>query len=140
MQINTANSLGPAEGDAESETAAPLSWDGSSNFDYMVELIGAYSNSENLARLNRIAEMAKRSPRSVPAERKPVKRRSRQGEILATIKQVLGEHPDGLQTVEARRLVEARLGRELPRSTVKATLAEHASFDRIGHGRYRLLP
>lgn len=82
--------------------------------------------------------MAKKSPRSVPAERKPIKQRRRQGEILATIKQVLGEHPDGLQTVEARRLVEERLGRELPRSTVKATLAEHAAFERIGHGRYRL--
>jgi hypothetical protein len=55
------------------------------------------------------------------------------------IKTVMLEHPDGLHTYEARALVEERLGRKLPKSTVKDALASHPEvFKRIGYGKYRL--
>jgi hypothetical protein len=62
-----------------------------------------------------------------------------QGRILWTIKQVLAEYPDGLQAFEIRQLVEQRLGRKLPKSTVKDALASNSAFERLGYGRYKLV-
>ena len=61
-----------------------------------------------------------------------------QGQVLRTIKRVLAQHPNGLQTHEVRGLVERQLGRPLPKSTVKDALASNPAFLRIGYGRYRL--
>lgn len=69
-----------------------------------------------------------------------VKRRPLRGEVIEAIKLILARHPAGLQTFEARRLVEEHLGRELPRSTVKDALASNPDFERIRRGRYRLQP
>ena len=67
------------------------------------------------------------------------KPKPRQGRTLRTIKTVLLEHPDGLQTYEVRKLVEERLGRRLPKSTVKDALATHPKdFRRVSYGRYML--
>lgn len=48
-----------------------------------------------------------------------------QGQVARTLKDILAGHPEGLHVSEARRLLEERLGRELPRSTVKSALVEH---------------
>jgi hypothetical protein len=43
-----------------------------------------------------------------------------------------------LQTCAVRSHVEERLGRSLPKSTVKDALAINPVFERIAKGRYRL--
>jgi hypothetical protein len=60
------------------------------------------------------------------------------GSRLRTNKHVLREHVAGLQTYEVRSHVEKRLGRSLPKSTVKDALASNPVFARIAKGRYRL--
>lgn len=105
----------------------------------MEELIGTLSNPETGALLSGISDalgtlgsaVAQHDVVTVPP-------RGAQGEILRTIKLVLAEHPQGLRTVEVRRLVETCLGRRLPSSTVKGLLAQHNAFERLQRGRYRL--
>lgn len=104
-----------------------------------MELTGALSNPEVGLKLDRLGEvLAGLEPKLSTHQIVPRKLRLTQGRILQTIKQVLAGYPDGLQTFEVRQLVEQELGRKLPRSTVKATLAENPAFERIRRGRYRL--
>ena len=104
----------------------------------LVELSGHPSNPNvrsDLDQLQELIEEGKQSRRMISAPRlKPP-----QGQILKTIKLVMMEHPDGLHTYEVRRLVEERLGRKLPKSTVKDALATNPMFERIGYGRYVIL-
>ena len=104
-----------------------------------MELIGTLSNPETGVLLARIND-ALDALGSVVAMHDVVTtpRRGAQGEILRAIKLVLVGYPQGLQTVEVRRLVETCLGRRLPPSTVKGLLAQHAAFERLQRGRYRL--
>jgi hypothetical protein len=104
-----------------------------------VELIGALSNPETGVLLAGISDALDELGSAVAMHNVVTPpRRNAQGEILRAIKLALADHPLGLRTVEVRRLVEARLGRQLPSSTVKGTLAQNEAFERIGHGRYRL--
>jgi hypothetical protein len=104
-----------------------------------MELIGALSNPETGALLAGVGDavdtlgsaVAKHDVVTAP-------RRAAKGEIVRAIKLVLADHPLGLRTVEARRLVEAHLGRRLPSSSVKGMLAQNDTFERIQRGRYRL--
>jgi hypothetical protein len=70
--------------------------------------------------------------------------RPRPGEIIRTIASTLAGHPEGLRTVEVRRLAEEQLGRKLPVTTVKGALAGGSGtdgrFERVARGRYRLRP
>lgn len=103
-----------------------------------MELSGLLSNSklaESLARLG--AELAPTPLAPADAPVPATDRRWPQGQVLRTIKAVLGEHRDGLPTSDVRRLVELRLGRELPRSTVKGALAAHSGPDGIFKRRKR---
>jgi hypothetical protein len=103
-----------------------------------VELSGLLPNPELSALLHKIkANLKTGVTQQGPAAQSVPK--PRPGEILKTIRLVLLEHPDGLHTYEVRRLVEERLGRKLPRSTVKGFLAEKPEFIRLGRGKYRLL-
>lgn len=106
-----------------------------------MELTGALSNPEIGPKLDRIAKVLaglepKLATHKIVLRKLPLT----QGRILETIKGVLAECPDGLQAFEIRWLVEQELGRTLPRSTVKATLAENPAFERITRGRYRVKP
>jgi hypothetical protein len=105
----------------------------------MVELIGALSNPETGALLAGIGAALDTLGSAVVKHRVvPAPRQAAHGEILRTIKSALAEHPQGLRTVEVRRLIEARLGRRLPSSTVKGLLARSNAFERLERGRYRL--
>jgi hypothetical protein len=106
-----------------------------------MELSGLLSNPQLAGILSRL-QAALTATRFAPADA-PVPatdRRRPQGQVLRMIKSVLREHRDGLPATEVRRLVELRLGRELPRSTVKGALAEHSgpdgSFRRRKRGIY----
>ncbi|MGI9098655.1 MAG: hypothetical protein ACR2H2_09245 [Solirubrobacteraceae bacterium] len=104
-----------------------------------MELIGALSNPETGALLAGIIDALDTLGSAVAMHNVvTVPRRSAQGEILRAIKLALADHPLGLPTVEVRRLVEARLGRRLPSSTVKGTLAQNGAFERMQRGCYRL--
>jgi hypothetical protein len=106
----------------------------------MVELSGLLPNPELSALLHKIKANLKPGALQRRLIVEP-KLKPQQGEILKTIKLVLLEHPDGLHTYEVRRLVEERLGRKLPRSTVKGCLAEHPKlFVRLVRGKYRIVP
>jgi hypothetical protein len=103
----------------------------------MVELSGLLSNPNvcsDLDRLHELIEKAKQSKR----KRSSFEIKPPQGQVLRTIKLVMLEHPDGLHTYEVRKLVEERLGRKLPKSTVKDALATNPAFERIGYGKYRV--
>jgi hypothetical protein len=69
--------------------------------------------------------------------------RLRRGELVDLVAAVLAEHPNGLRTVEVRKIVQDRLGRQLGRSTARSILASVSSdggpSERVAHGRYRLL-
>jgi hypothetical protein len=104
-----------------------------------MELAGLLSNPRVTLELDRIVKaVVGQQPgesnecQDCAAEKPP------QGQILRTIKEVLREHADGLQTYEVRSHVEKRLGRSLPKSTVKDALASNRVFERISKGRYRL--
>jgi hypothetical protein len=102
-----------------------------------VELSGLLPNPQYVDLLRKIQAKlktgVKQRPESQPKLKPP------QGEVLKTIQLVLLEHPDGLHTYEVRQLVEERLGRKLPRSTVKGCLAEHPKlFERLRRGVYRI--
>lgn len=106
-----------------------------------MELVGALLNPETGPMLDRLAKaLAALEPNLASHRIVPRKLQKVQGQVLATIKRVLAAYPDGLQTFEARRLVELDLGRKLPKSTVKDALASNPAFERLGHGRYRLKP
>jgi hypothetical protein len=109
-----------------------------------MELSGLLSNpqfAEKLEKLQsslvRLTDGCQNTPRSTPNAQEPSLPR---GLILRTIVEVLAAEAGGLRTVEIRRRVEERLGRELPRSIVKAALAEHARpsglFKRVRPGVY----
>jgi hypothetical protein len=103
-----------------------------------MELVGLLSNPQLAGILARLGASLIATP-FAPADA-PVcatDRRRPQGQVLRTIKAVLREHRDGLATSDVRRLVELRLGRELPRSTVKGALAEHSGPDGIFKRRKR---
>ena len=104
-----------------------------------VEVLRALSNPEVGVEFDRLTEALNRLGRRLERHRVVAEDpRQPYGEVMRTIKTVLAEHPEGLRTVEVRRLVEARLGRELPRSTVKDALAASPAFERLSRGRYRL--
>lgn len=104
-----------------------------------MELIGALSNPETGALLTGISDALDTLGSAVVKHHVvPTPRRAAHGEIVRTIKLALTEHPQGLRTVEVRRLVEARLGRRLSSSTVKGLLAQNNAFERLQRGRYRL--
>lgn len=103
-----------------------------------MELAGALSNPEVGPRLDRLAtDLAALKPNlashTIVLRKLPL----RQGWILRTIKQVLAEHPEGLQRWQVGELVEKRLERPVPKSTIGNALVKPA-FERIGPGRYRL--
>ena len=105
----------------------------------LMELMGALSNPETGALLAGISDALETLGSAVVTHRVvPASRRAAHGEILRAIKLVLAEYPQGLRTVEVRRLVEARLGRRLSSSTVKGLLAQYNAFERLQRGRYRL--
>ena len=104
-----------------------------------MELSGLLSNPRVALELDRIVEAltySGPSQRSKCRENRPS--RPPQGQVLRAIKLILVPHAEGLQTHEVRRLVEAHLGRQLPKSTVKDALANNPAFERIAYGRYRL--
>lgn len=104
--------------------------------DPFVDLVRAITDPvfvNGAQKLSGLLKHTKSDKRSGPPKLKPP-----QGQILRTIKLVLLEQPDGLQTYEARKLVEERLGRKLPNSTVRDALANNRAFERTGRGRYRI--
>jgi hypothetical protein len=106
--------------------------------DPLIELILACSDPEFLKRARHLSQRIEKlvkSGRSVPLPSPP---KPRPGQVLSTIKLILLEHPDGLQTYEIRQLVEERLGRKLPRSTIKGTLSGRDEFERVERGHYQL--
>jgi hypothetical protein len=89
--------------------------------------------------LDRLAEVfSSLEPKLASHQVVIAKRRRLHGEIIKAIKLILARHPAGLQTFEARKLVEEHLGRELRPSTVKDALASNPAFERIRRGRYRM--
>jgi hypothetical protein len=103
-----------------------------------MELAGVLSNPVVGPKLDQLAESFGSLEPKLASHRVTVtKHRRKHGEILDAIKLVLAVHPEGLQTFEARRLVEEHLGRELRPSTVKDALASNPAFERIRRGRYR---
>jgi hypothetical protein len=104
-----------------------------------VQLIGARSNPETGALLAGIGDALDTLGSAVAThDVTTAPRQAARGEILRAIKMVLADHPHGLRTIEARQLVETRLGRRLPSSTVKGMLAQSDTFERMQRGRYRL--
>ena len=103
-----------------------------------LDLVATISNPSFITRVEKLSKRIKKTKRSGKQLPEP-EPKPRQGEVLKTIKLVLLEHPDGLQTYEVRQLIEERLGRKMPKSTVRDALANNRTFKRIGHGRYRLL-
>lgn len=63
---------------------------------------------------------------------------SRPGAVVDAIREVLADHPAGLCVADVRKLVEIRVGRKVPNSSVKGALWEKPEFIRIRYGVYRL--
>jgi hypothetical protein len=108
-----------------------------------MELAGLLSNPELRSMLGQVGEaLANRRPDRTSALTRSLLAAAPQGQVLRTIRAVLLEHPEGLHVSEIKRAVEARLGRQLSRSTVKGALAEHAgprgAFCRRKRGVYVL--
>jgi len=109
----------------------------------MVELSGLLSNPGLGSILRGLQGRLVSVPSSAAGLAAPAAQcRPPQGQVLREIKAVLRERRGGLSASDVRRLVEVRLGRELPRSTVKSALAQHsrpsASFTRLRRGIYAL--
>jgi hypothetical protein len=110
-----------------------------------VERTGARWNpysAEGLAKAARVRAAALASDRR--PMRAGVQRRPRQGEIVQTIIEVLGESDAPLRPVEIHQAVEARLGRAVGLHTVVGRLSAGAAnvrspIVRIARGRYALI-
>jgi hypothetical protein len=104
-----------------------------------MELAGVLSNPDASLMLDRLADvLAALEPKLATHQIVLRKLPMPQGQIIWTIKRVLADYPNGLQTFEVRRLVELELGHKLPKSTVKDALASNSAFERIGIGKYLL--
>lgn len=102
-----------------------------------MELSELFPNPQYIDLLRKIEAKLKTGVKQRPEPQPKLK--PPRGEVLRMIQLVLLENPDGLHTYEVRRLVEERLGRKLPRSTVKGCLAEHSKlFVRVRRGVYRV--
>ena len=113
----------------------------------MVELLGHYSNHDLQGSLGRLAGKlaavrASRGPRRRPESRR--QRVRRPGWVLKAIVQVLADRQEPMRAKDIHAAVEALVGEQVPRSSVKGALATNVSGSsrrliRMARGRYVLV-
>lgn len=104
-----------------------------------MELVRVLSNTEAGSHFDRLAGVL--APLKAKAARHKVvlgMGPPRQGDVMDAMKAVLIGCTKGLPPIDVLRLVERRLGRSVPPSTVRDNLHSNASFERVVPGRYRL--
>jgi len=109
----------------------------------MVQLVDQLSrpSSRLKAVLDLVNEAAAEPSEAVPPS--PVKRRIGNGVVLRAVSSALAEAGEPMQAKAVHAAVEALLGQAVSWSSVKATLANHATgpsprFVRVARGRYGL--
>lgn len=110
------------------------------------ELVGVLGDPEVQSRLGRLAEKLD-SVRSSGGPRRQVvacrQRSRRPGWVLKAVVQVMADQDAPMRTKEVHAAVEASVGEQVSRSSIKGVLADHTAgssprFVRIARGRYVL--
>jgi hypothetical protein len=109
-----------------------------------MEIFGALSNPEIHERLRRLARKLEQIEAGLAAPRPTTPARSvRVGAVPKAIMRVLSASVEPMRMRDIHTEVEALIGQQVSRSSVKNWLAshvrgEHAPLVRLGRGRYRM--
>lgn len=113
---------------------------------YLMGLLGSYSNPEIQGRLRQLSEKLDRlaASNAVPRPTARHDRRIRGGLVPKAIEQVLAEAHGPMRARDIHAEVEELLGQAVPASSVKNWLAKEVQAEksrlvRLDRGRYRLI-